>query len=82
MQHWSSWITEADIKAIAAAGLNHVRIPIGYWALMVIPSSEYYIAGALYHLKLAVLWAGRANLRVLVSSAHACFLAIKRSMDD
>lgn len=24
-QHWSSWITENDFKAIAAAGLNHVR---------------------------------------------------------
>lgn len=23
--HWESWITEDDFKAIAAAGLNHVR---------------------------------------------------------
>ncbi|ORY75356.1 glycoside hydrolase superfamily [Leucosporidium creatinivorum] len=66
MQHWASWMTEADIKAIAAAGLNHVRIPIGYWALGVVPANEYYISGALYYLKLAVLWAGRANLRVLI----------------
>ena len=26
------WITEADFADIAAAGLNHVRLPIGYWA--------------------------------------------------
>jgi aryl-phospho-beta-D-glucosidase BglC (GH1 family) len=30
--HWNTWITEADFAAIAAAGLNHVRLPIGYWA--------------------------------------------------
>jgi aryl-phospho-beta-D-glucosidase BglC (GH1 family) len=30
--HWNTWITESDFAAIAAAGLNHVRLPIGYWA--------------------------------------------------
>ena len=24
-QHWETWITEDDFKAIKAAGLNHVR---------------------------------------------------------
>jgi glucan 1,3-beta-glucosidase len=26
--HWDSWITESDFAAIAAAGLNHVRLPV------------------------------------------------------
>jgi len=30
--HYASFITEKDFAAIAAAGLNHVRIPVGYWA--------------------------------------------------
>ncbi|GLB40440.1 putative brix [Lyophyllum shimeji] len=30
-QHWETWITEDDFAAIKAAGLNHVRIPLGYW---------------------------------------------------
>lgn len=30
--HYASFITEQDFIDIAAAGLNHVRIPIGYWA--------------------------------------------------
>ena len=30
--HYKSFITEQDFIDIAAAGLNHVRIPIGYWA--------------------------------------------------
>lgn len=27
--HWNTFITEDDFRQIAAAGLNHVRIPIG-----------------------------------------------------
>ncbi|KAH9068330.1 glycoside hydrolase [Lactarius deliciosus] len=32
-QHWDTWITEQDFIAIAAAGLTHVRIPVGYWSV-------------------------------------------------
>ncbi|KAH7100796.1 glycoside hydrolase family 5 protein [Auriculariales sp. MPI-PUGE-AT-0066] len=30
-QHWDTWFTNADIDKIKAAGLNTVRIPLGYW---------------------------------------------------
>lgn len=30
-----TWITEADFATIASYGLNHVRIPIGYWSVPV-----------------------------------------------
>lgn len=33
-QHWDSWIIQDDFNQIAAAGMNHVRIPIGYWSVM------------------------------------------------
>jgi glucan 1,3-beta-glucosidase len=29
--YWESWVTNADIDAIAAAGVNMIRIPVGYW---------------------------------------------------
>lgn len=29
--HRSNWITSKDIKQIAAAGLNTVRVPVGFW---------------------------------------------------
>lgn len=29
--HRSTWITESDIKDISDAGLNTVRVPVGYW---------------------------------------------------
>ncbi|KAJ3757523.1 exo-beta-1,3-glucanase [Lentinula raphanica] len=63
--HWASWITESDFEAIAAAGLNHVRLPIGYWAFEVGPG-EPYISGQLPYLQKAVTWAGNHGLKVIV----------------
>ncbi|KZP25280.1 glycoside hydrolase family 5 protein [Athelia psychrophila] len=63
--HWNTWITESDFEAIAAAGLNHVRVPIGYWAFEVGPG-EPYISGQLPYLQKAVTWAGNHGLKVIV----------------
>ncbi|KAJ7597692.1 exo-beta-1,3-glucanase [Mycena floridula] len=63
--HWNSWITESDLAAIAAAGLNHVRIPIGFWAFDVGPG-EPYISGQLPYLQKAVTWATNHGLKVIV----------------
>ncbi|KAJ6449848.1 glycoside hydrolase family 5 protein [Mycena sanguinolenta] len=32
-KHYDTFITEQDIAAIAGAGLNWVRVPIGFWAI-------------------------------------------------
>ncbi|KKY25291.1 putative exo-beta-glucanase [Phaeomoniella chlamydospora] len=61
--HWETWITEDDFSNIAAAGLNHVRIPIGYWS--VIQQSPYNY-GAIDYLDSAVQWARTYGLHVLV----------------
>ncbi|EMD32559.1 glycoside hydrolase family 5 protein [Gelatoporia subvermispora B] len=63
--HWDSWITESDFADIAAAGLNHVRLPIGYWAFEV-GSGEPYIQGQLPYLQKAVSWAETYGLKVIV----------------
>jgi glucan 1,3-beta-glucosidase len=31
--HYATFITEEDFMQIAAAGLNWIRLPIGFWAL-------------------------------------------------
>ncbi|KAJ5246109.1 Glycoside hydrolase superfamily [Penicillium chermesinum] len=64
-QHWSSFVTADDFNQIAAAGMNHVRIPIGYWALKHL-NGDPYIDGQLAHLDNAVKWARTAGLKVLV----------------
>lgn len=63
--HWNSWITEDDFEAIAAAGLNHVRLPIGYWAFAVGPG-EPYITGQLDYLDKAITWASNHNLKLII----------------
>ncbi|TFK56626.1 glycoside hydrolase family 5 protein [Heliocybe sulcata] len=65
VDHWNSWITESDFAQIAAAGLNHVRLPIGYWAFEV-GSGEPYIQGQIPYLQRAVTWAGNHGLKVIV----------------
>ncbi|KAJ7269416.1 exo-beta-1,3-glucanase [Mycena haematopus] len=63
--HWNTWITESDFAAIAAAGLNHVRLPIGYWAWDV-SGGEPYIQGQVSHLSNAVTWAGNHGIKVII----------------
>ncbi|KIJ22034.1 glucan 1,3-beta-glucosidase [Paxillus involutus ATCC 200175] len=63
--HWNTWITASDFAAIAAAGLNHVRLPIGYWAFEVGPG-EPYIQGQLPYLQQAVQWASEYGLKVII----------------
>ncbi|CAE6490971.1 unnamed protein product [Rhizoctonia solani] len=52
-QHWSTWFTQKEVDAIAAAGLNTVRIPLGYWIIedLVNRKTEYYPKGGLKYLK-------------------------------
>lgn len=63
--HWSTWITEADFVAIAAAGLNHVRVPIGYWAFDT-SGGEPFIQGQVNYLQNAARWAQNTGLKLIV----------------
>jgi len=64
-QHWDSWITESDFQQMARAGLNHVRIPIGYWS--VLPrDGDPYVQGAYERLGRALDWAQGAGLKVMI----------------
>lgn len=69
--HWDTWITEADFREMAAAGLNHVRLPIGYWAFETAPG-EPYISGQLPYLEKAVEWAGKHNIKVIIDLHGSC----------
>jgi glucan 1,3-beta-glucosidase len=64
-QHWNSFITPGDLNAIAAAGMNHVRIPIGYWSVIPI-DGEPFVQGAYDKLGQALDWAGSAGLKVMI----------------
>lgn len=65
-KHLNSFVSEDDIRQIAAAGLNHVRIPIGYWAFEVGSGEPFLKLNQWDLLKQAALWCGKYNLKVLV----------------
>ncbi|KJA28398.1 glycoside hydrolase family 5 protein [Hypholoma sublateritium FD-334 SS-4] len=64
-KHWSTYITEDDFQQIQEAGLNHVRIPIGYWAFDLYPGDEY-VQGQLPYLLKAVDWAEKYCLKIII----------------
>ncbi|KAJ5960232.1 uncharacterized protein N7479_007382 [Penicillium vulpinum] len=64
-EHWSSFITADDLHQIASAGMNHVRIPVGYWALKHLDGDQY-INGQLEYLDQAIGWARSAGLKVML----------------
>ena len=65
-QHWSTYFTEDDVAAVAAFGMNALRIPIGYWSFGNFNEGTTYISGAEYWLDQAIGWARTHNLKVLL----------------
>lgn len=63
--HWNTFITYQDFVNIKNAGLNHVRLPIGYWAWD-ISRGEPYHQGQLTYLTSAIGWARQVGLKVLI----------------
>eukprot|EP00808_Paulinella_micropora_P007170 g54995.t1 len=63
--HWENWVTENDIKTLSEAGINHLRIPIGYWILGIYSITNHSCMAA-YHTSWAVDWARKYGLYVIL----------------
>ncbi|KAK4547969.1 hypothetical protein LTR36_010688 [Oleoguttula mirabilis] len=63
--HWKTFYTRDDFVDIKAAGLNAVRIPVGYWAVDR-RVWEPYVNGQYPYLIRAVQWAKELGLSVLI----------------
>jgi len=62
--HWQTYFTESDVEAIAAFGLNAIRIPIGFWSFN--DTGTPLLEGAVPYLDKAIGWARTHGLKVLV----------------
>ena len=69
--HWETFITKSDLEILANAGISHLRVPVGYWAVDVtqeepFPPPRDDSAGILFHLKKAFIWAEELGLKILL----------------
>ncbi|KAH9968445.1 glycoside hydrolase superfamily [Lactifluus volemus] len=55
-EHWSTWFTQDDVNILKGAGINTVRIPLGYWIVepLVDRNTESYpvVVSSFYGLKM------------------------------
>ncbi|KAJ7090300.1 exo-beta-1,3-glucanase [Mycena belliarum] len=63
-EHYKTFITEQDFMQIAAAGLNYVRIPIGFWAIEVLDGENFLPKTSWTYLLKAIQWARKYGLRI------------------
>ncbi|KAJ7197147.1 exo-beta-1,3-glucanase [Mycena pura] len=62
--HYQTFITEQDFMQIAAAGLNFVRIPLGYWAIEVLDGEGFLPRTSWTYFLKAIQWARKYGLRI------------------
>lgn len=62
--HYSSFVTEHTFKEIAEAGLDHVRIPFGYWAVKTFEGDNFLEGVSWRYLLRAIEWARKYGLRI------------------
>jgi len=63
-QHYATFITEADFAAIAAAGLNWVRIPVPFWMIEVYANEPFVPHVSWQYFLKAIQWARKYGLRI------------------
>lgn len=63
-KHYATFVTEQTFKDISTAGLDHVRIPFGYWAVETYDGDPYVYRVAWRYLLRAIEWARKYGLRI------------------
>lgn len=63
-KHYATFMTEDDFKSIAAAGLDHIRIPFSYWAVKTFDDDPYVFGVSWRYLLRGIEWARKYGLRV------------------
>ncbi|KAH6905128.1 exo-beta-1,3-glucanase [Coprinopsis sp. MPI-PUGE-AT-0042] len=63
-EHYKTFITEQDFAEIAGAGLNWLRIPIGFWAIETLDNEPFLESVSWRYFLQAVEWARKYGLRI------------------
>jgi aryl-phospho-beta-D-glucosidase BglC (GH1 family) len=63
--HYDTFLTEDHIKKLKEVGINHVRIPVGYW-MIDINNDEPFVYGSWEYLLRGIQWCRKYGIRVLI----------------
>ena len=63
-KHYATFVTEQTFKDIAAAGLDHIRIPFSYWAVITYDGDPYVYRVSWRYLLRGIEWARKYGLRI------------------
>ena len=65
--HWNTWIVESDLDTLASVGINHIRIPLGFWTMIPTTGNEPYVNHTqLAHLEQMLGWMYKRSMRALI----------------
>lgn len=64
-KHWDTYYTKQDFIDMKNAGINLVRIPVGYWAWKLI-EGDAYIQGQIPYIDRALSWAQETDIKVIL----------------
>ncbi|KAF9224170.1 glycoside hydrolase family 5 protein [Gyrodon lividus] len=66
--HWETWFTQDHVNQLKAAGINTVRVPLGYWIVeaLVDRPTEAYPRGGLAYLRRGLSWLQDAGIQAIL----------------
>ena len=73
-RHWDEFYSQNDLSILSAAGITHLRIPIGYWLVDVLETEPFPPPpanddeGQRFYLKRLLGWADTLGLKVQIRS--------------
>lgn len=67
-KHWDTWVTKDDLKTLKDAGIQHLRVPVGYWLMgdEYIKEDETYLAGGYPYLLRLLGWCKELGLKAII----------------
>nr|XP_019009605.1 exo-beta-1,3-glucanase [Kwoniella pini CBS 10737]OCF48386.1 exo-beta-1,3-glucanase [Kwoniella pini CBS 10737] len=65
-EHYKTFITEEDFAAISSAGLNYVRIALGYWAIETIENEPFLPKVSWTYFVKAIGWSRKYGIRIFI----------------
>ncbi|KAF9483040.1 glycoside hydrolase family 5 protein [Pholiota conissans] len=66
--HWETWFAQSDVDDLVSAGINTVRIPLGYWIVepLVNRTSEFYPRGGIVELQRGLKQLKKAGIAAIL----------------